>query len=91
MHELLHAQLSTASDAPSANIGDQWLPVVDGEGGFLLAAPSMLIVERRFANVTSMMGWYDNDAVLFISPPTQTPHDTYELVCASLCVTSYPD
>ena len=77
MHDLLKAQLDTASDAPGANIGDQWLPVVDGEGGFLPAAPSELIYQRRFGNITFMAGWCDNDAVLFMPSNIKAPKDTH--------------
>lgn len=69
MEELLSAQLSTASQAPSSNLGDEWLPVVDGPGGFLPAAPSQLIQEGRFGSVNAIIGWCDDDAALFI-PPT---------------------
>ena len=53
--ELLHAEIVTHHDGPDSNVGDQWLPVVDGD--FLPEAPSKLIAEKRFANVTTMIGW----------------------------------
>jgi carboxylesterase type B len=77
MHKLLKAQLDTADSDTSANLGDQWLPVVDGEGGFLPAAPSTLIEEGRFGNISTMIGWCDNDAVLFTPSTVITPNDTY--------------
>lgn len=77
MQELLKAQLDTAS---SANVGDIWLPVVDGVGGFLPAAPSTLIAEHRFGNISTMMGWCDDDALLFTPPSIKTPNDTYTFI-----------
>ena len=56
------------------NIGDIWLPVVDGD--FLPAAPSQLITESRFANVTTMIGWADNDLTFFTPFDIQTDNDT---------------
>lgn len=64
MEELLMAQVSTYHDGPAANIGDYWLPVVDGD--FLPAAPSELISQGRFANVTTMIGWCEDDATFFV-------------------------
>lgn len=57
MKDLLHAQLFTSHDRPALNNGDEWLPVVDGEGGFLPAAPSELVFSGRFANASVMFGW----------------------------------
>ncbi|KAL2182096.1 Carboxylesterase [Thermothelomyces heterothallicus CBS 202.75] len=69
---LLDASLATYRD--DLNIGDIWLPVVDND--FLPAAPSTLIREGRFANVTTMIGWCDNDLTFFTDPEIQTPEDT---------------
>ena len=44
----------------SHNLGDLWLPVVDGD--FLPAAPSTLIQEGKLANVTTIIGWCEDDA-----------------------------
>ncbi|RWA11787.1 hypothetical protein EKO27_g3304 [Xylaria grammica] len=60
---LLNASLVTYDDSISSNIGDIWLPVVDGD--FLPAAPSKLIKEGRFANVTTMIGWCQDDLTVF--------------------------
>lgn len=78
MHKLLKAQLNTADE--NANLGDQWLPVVDGEGGFLPAAPSQLIKDSRIGNISMMAGWCDNDAVLFVPSSVKTPNDTYTTI-----------
>ncbi|OBT82959.1 hypothetical protein VE02_08187 [Pseudogymnoascus sp. 03VT05] len=51
---LLSASLNTYVADIAHNIGDIWLPVVDGD--FLPAAPSQLIREHRFAKVTTMIG-----------------------------------
>lgn len=58
---LFAAQNATATDL---NVGDIWLPVVDGD--FLPAAPSDLIASRRFYNVTTMIGWCEDDTTFFI-------------------------
>ncbi|KAL2158163.1 hypothetical protein VTH06DRAFT_4731 [Thermothelomyces fergusii] len=73
---LLNASLATYRD--DLNIGDIWLPVVDND--FLPAAPSTLIREGRFANVTTMMGWCDNDLTFFTDPEIQTPEDTRNFI-----------
>ncbi|KAL2155746.1 hypothetical protein VTH82DRAFT_488 [Thermothelomyces myriococcoides] len=73
---LLNASLATYRD--DLNVGDIWLPVVDN--GFLPAAPSTLIREGRFANVTTMMGWCENDLTFFTDPEIQTPDDTRDFI-----------
>ncbi|AEO57294.1 hypothetical protein MYCTH_2303271 [Thermothelomyces thermophilus ATCC 42464] len=73
---LLDASLSTYRD--DLNIGDIWLPVVDND--FLPAAPSTLIREGRFANVTTMIGWCNNDLTFFTDPEIQTPEDTRDFI-----------
>jgi carboxylesterase type B len=55
MQALITAQFNTSGDGPAQNLGDQWLPVVDGV--FLPAAPSQLIAEGRFGNITTIIGW----------------------------------
>lgn len=77
LEELNHAQISTHSDDPDANIGDEWLPVVDGD--FLPAAPSTLLREGRFANVTTMIGWCEDDATLFVGKP-KSAKDVYKIL-----------
>jgi carboxylesterase type B len=75
MGELLQAQLITHTDRVARNQGDNWLPVVDGD--FVPDAPSKLIADHRFANVSIMAGWTDNDATLFTESDIHTAHDTY--------------
>ena len=70
MEKLLNAQVNTASSDPSANLGDQWLPTVDGD--FLPDAPSKLINQGRFANFTTMIGWCQDDAQIFVTPSNST-------------------
>ncbi|KAJ7747192.1 putative lipase, partial [Mycena olivaceomarginata] len=53
----------------SHNVGDIWLPAVDGD--FLPAAPSKLIREGRFANVTVMSGSNNLEHLLSLYPVTE--------------------
>ncbi|CAK3744481.1 Hypothetical predicted protein [Lecanosticta acicola] len=76
MEELLQAQTDTHGSGPAENVGDEWLPVVDGD--FLPAAPSELIGTGRVYNVSAIAGWCNNDAVPFVSLSSQTPNGTYE-------------
>ncbi|OBT56471.1 hypothetical protein VE04_02954 [Pseudogymnoascus sp. 24MN13] len=71
---LLSASLDTYVADIAHNIGDIWLPVVDGD--FLPAAPSQLIREHRFAKVTTMIGWCDDDVTFFTDTAITTPADT---------------
>lgn len=64
------------------NIGDSWLPVVDGD--FLPAAPSELLVQGRFANVTTMILWAEDDVEFYTPPDISTPEDTYNFVASYL-------
>lgn len=75
MKQLNGAQIRTHHDGPSANVGDEWLPVVDGD--FLPDAPSTLIAEGRFANVTTMIGWCEADGTFFVGKPTSET-DVYD-------------
>lgn len=78
METLLNASLTTYQSDIGHNIGDIWLPVVDGD--FLPAAPSQLIKEGRFANVTTMIGWCDDDVTFFTDFTISTAEDTYNFV-----------
>ncbi|KFY03173.1 hypothetical protein O988_01657 [Pseudogymnoascus sp. VKM F-3808] len=71
---LLSASLDTYIGDIAHNIGDIWLPVVDGD--FLPAAPSQLVREHRFGNVTTMIGWCDDDVTFFTDTAIATPADT---------------
>ncbi len=70
-----NASIDTYSGDITNNIGDCWLPVVDGD--FLPAAPSTLVAEHRMANVTTMGGWADDDVGFFTDRTIQTDNDTY--------------
>ncbi len=60
METLITAQFNTSGDGPAQNLGDQWMPVVDGD--FLPIAPSELIAEGRFGNISTIIGWAQDDA-----------------------------
>ena len=75
---LLDSAIATKVDGIESNIGDIWLPVVDGD--FLPAAPSELIREGRFAKVPTMMGWTDDDLNFFIDLDITTAEDTHDLI-----------
>lgn len=75
---LYNASLSTYSSDVAHNIGDIWLPVVDGD--FLPDAPSQLIKDGRFANVTTMIGWSDNDVTFFTDGTIRTSNDSYTFI-----------
>ncbi|KAI0392809.1 putative lipase [Xylariaceae sp. FL0594] len=70
---LLNASIATYRDDIGHNLGDIWLPVVDGD--FLPAAPSQLLREGRFANVTTMIGWCEDDLALFTDTTIATDSD----------------
>lgn len=74
MDTLMDASLATYIGDTAHNIGDIWLPAVDGD--FLPAAPSELIRQGRFANVTAMIGWTEDDVSYLTEPSIQTPNDT---------------
>ena len=73
-----NASFDTYSADINHNIGDSWLPVVDGD--FLPAAPSELLAQGRFANVTTMILWADNDMQFFTDPAIATEEDTRAFV-----------
>lgn len=80
---LLNASIDTYQSDIAHNIGDIWLPVVDGD--FLPAPPSQLINERRFAkNVTAMMGWTQDELTLFTDPNITTAAQTKAFLVAYL-------
>lgn len=78
---LLDALINTYQGDVAQNEGDIWLPTVDGDLGYLPAAPSELISQGRFAtNVTVMIGWIDNDMTVFTDPTITTHNDTRSFV-----------
>ncbi len=80
LQTLLNASIFTYQSDIAHNIGDIWLPVVDGD--FLPAAPSALIRAGSFANVTTMIGWCQNDVTIFTEASIKTPNDTREFIAA---------
>ena len=64
------------------NIGDSWLPVVDGD--FLPAPPSQLLAEGRFANITTMILWAEDDVEYYTPMDIATTQDTRDFVAAYL-------
>jgi len=82
METLVEAQIKTHVPGPADDDGDNWLPVVDGD--FLPAAPSTLFQQGRFANVSAIIGWTDNDYMLFVPTNLKTPADTHKWISAYL-------
>ncbi|KAF2166663.1 hypothetical protein M409DRAFT_66636 [Zasmidium cellare ATCC 36951] len=64
MDELLRAENNSLGASPGDNLGDEWLPVVDGD--FLPAAPSNLIATGQFYNISMIAGWCQDDANQFV-------------------------
>lgn len=76
---LLNASIATYQSDIAHNIGDIWLPAIDGD--FLPAAPSQLVREHRFAkDVTTMMGWCEDDLTFFTDASIQTAEDTRNFI-----------
>ncbi|KAJ7126758.1 Alpha/Beta hydrolase protein [Mycena epipterygia] len=82
MDALLAAQTSTHGTTPGANVGDEWLPVVDGD--FLPDAPSALIAAGHVGNVSFIGGWVENDAAPFVDDTIATANDTRAYFAAYL-------
>jgi carboxylesterase type B len=76
MQTLLTAELVTVR----GDLGGQWLPAVDGD--FWPAAPSKLLRDGRFANVTTVIGWTQDDLTLYTDLSIDTAQDTYDSVYA---------
>jgi carboxylesterase type B len=75
---LFKASEATYSDDIENNIGDIWLPAVDGD--FLPAPPSQLIAEGRFGNATFMNGWMQDDMNYYTNASIATAKDTYDFI-----------
>ncbi|KAI1334444.1 putative lipase [Xylariaceae sp. FL0016] len=80
METLLNASIATYASDISHNVGDIWLPVVDGD--FLPAAPSQLIEEGKFANITTMIGWCEDDLTFFTDTAITTDQDSHDFIQA---------
>ncbi|KAJ4319815.1 hypothetical protein N0V84_006196 [Fusarium piperis] len=78
METLLNSSLATYESDIAHNIGDIWLPAVDGD--FLPAPPSQLLKEGRFSNVTTMIGWCEDDVTFFTDTEIKTPEDTLKFI-----------
>ncbi|KMQ44482.1 Alpha/Beta hydrolase fold [Trichophyton rubrum] len=77
---LLAASIATYQNGVSHNIGDIWLPSVDGD--FLPDAPSVLVAQRRFAPVTTMMGWCEDDVTRFVYPNITTSKGVADFIAS---------
>ena len=82
MHALVHAQFATSGSGPAQNLGDQWLPVVDGD--FLPEAPSKLIQAGRFASIATIIGWTQDDANPFTNFSIASNQDVFDFFSAYL-------
>ncbi|KAI8623702.1 putative lipase [Xylariaceae sp. FL1651] len=80
MQTLLNASTSTYLSDVAHNYGDIWLPVIDGD--FLPAAPSELIREGKFANVTTMIGWCEDDLTIFTDTSISTEQQVHDYIQA---------
>jgi carboxylesterase type B len=75
---LTKAAIETYNSDVGHNIGDIWLPVVDGD--FLPAPPSQLIAEGRFGNATFMSGWTQDDLNYYTNTSIATAEDTHDFM-----------
>ncbi|KAF7192760.1 Secreted lipase [Pseudocercospora fuligena] len=79
LEDLLQAQIATYKSDASANFGDEWLPSVDGD--FFPAAPTELIATGRFSNISTIIGWCDDDAdIIVASTPLQNDSDVHQML-----------
>ncbi|KAH7408523.1 Alpha/Beta hydrolase protein [Phaeosphaeria sp. MPI-PUGE-AT-0046c] len=86
---LLQASIATYASDIAHNIGDIWLPVVDGD--FLPAAPSQLIDQGRIGKATLMNGWVEDDMNFYTNISITTAQDTYDFIRAYLPGLTEPD
>jgi carboxylesterase type B len=75
---LFNASFNTYVGDIAHNIGDIWLPSVDGD--FLPAPPSQLVQEGRFGNAQYKIGWTDGDVNFFTNFSIATEADTYNFI-----------
>jgi len=78
MNKLLNASLETHQGDIDHNIGDIWLPTVDGD--FIPDAPSKLIAEGRLGKSTTMIGWSNDDVSFFTDQSIKTPADSSNFI-----------
>ncbi|KAH7115112.1 Alpha/Beta hydrolase protein [Dendryphion nanum] len=85
---VLKASLDTYVGDIAHNIGDIWMPTVDGD--FVPETPSKLVKEGRFGKTTSgqpakyMIGWTDGDVNFFTDVSIETSNDTHNFLQAYL-------
>lgn len=79
---LLEAAITTYASDIAHNIGDIWLPAVDGD--FLPDAPSKLIAEGRIGDATFITGWTEDDLNFYTNISIATAGDTYDFIRAYL-------
>lgn len=79
---LLNASIATYSGDISNNIGDCWLPVVDGD--FLPDSPSNLVTQHRMANITAIIGWCEDDVGFFTPRTITSDNDTHSFIASYL-------
>jgi carboxylesterase type B len=79
---LLNASIATYASDIAHNIGDIWLPAVDGD--FVPDAPSKLIADGRIGNATFITGWAEDDMNFYTNTSIATASDTYDFIRAYL-------
>jgi carboxylesterase type B len=79
---VLNASIATYLSDTAHNLGDIWLPVVDGD--FIPAPPSQLLREGRFARgLNTMIGWADEDLTVYMAvlgPTLATEEESRQFV-----------
>ncbi|TQV90018.1 hypothetical protein V2A60_008458 [Cordyceps javanica] len=82
MKDLLNATVETYLDGPANNIGDIWLPQVDGD--FLPDEPMKLIREGRFHKRDAIFGWTEEDLDVAVPDDVATANDTRRAITGLL-------
>lgn len=75
---LFDASAATYQSDIAHNIGDIWLPSVDGD--FLPDAPSRLIADGRFENASMVFGWMQDDLNYFTDTSIKNQTDTIDFL-----------
>lgn len=78
MQTLYDASAATYKGDIAHNIGDIWLPSVDGD--FLPDVPSKLIAEGRFGSATYMFGWAQGDVNFFTDVSISSENDSLKFL-----------
>lgn len=77
MDSLLQASLKTYRS--DINVGDIWLPSIDGD--FLPECPAALLKQGKFAkNLNVMLSWCEDDVTLFTDESISTADDTRNFI-----------